>query len=76
LVDTFSEAGPAGAGVILIQRTKERLTGEDIHINTRSFLIPVFILKRGFSAVFLSYLILQGSKLLFEITGLKVSDKK
>ena len=70
----FGEAGPASARIEFIERTEKRLTGNNIYINAFAGIVIVFILKRWFRAVFLSYFILYFSKLFFQrcILGLVI----
>src|SRR5208282_2132886 len=62
----FGKTGPAGAGIEFIPRTEKRLPGNNIHIDTLSLVVPILIMKCHFSAVFLSYLILDFGKFILQ----------
>src|SRR5689334_2095408 len=64
LLQWLRETRPAGAGVVLVERAKQRLTGNDIHINAMVFIVPVFIAIGWFSAFVLRHLILHRRQLL------------
>jgi hypothetical protein len=46
----LGKTGPACMGVVFIERAEQWLTGNDIHVNPRLLVIPVFIRKRRFGA--------------------------
>src|SRR5438552_7893235 len=47
----FRESWAPGAAVELVERTKKRFTGDDVDIDHRANIVPIFILKRGLGAV-------------------------
>ena len=61
------EAGPAGAGVELVQRGEERLAGDHIHIDARLLVVPELVVEGGLGAALLGHMKLEGGELLFEI---------
>src|SRR5438445_13129285 len=47
----FRESWAPGAAVELVERTKKRFTGDDVDIDPRTNIVPIFILKRRLGAV-------------------------
>ena len=47
----FRESWAPGAAVELVERTKKRFTGDDVDIDPRANIVPIFILKRRLGAV-------------------------
>lgn len=45
------KAWPSGAGVKFVMGAEERFPGDNIDIKTLSLVVPIFILKRPFSAI-------------------------
>src|SRR5665213_2416510 len=48
--ERLGEARPAGTGVELVSRTEKRLARDDIDINAGLVVVPVLVMKRGFSS--------------------------
>ena len=59
-LERLAEAGPAAIRIELVERTKERLAGDDIDINSRLVVVPVRVVKWRFRAILLRDLILFG----------------
>src|SRR4029077_2657493 len=57
-LERFGEARPARAGVELVERAKQRLTGHDIHIDPRLVVVPVLVVERRLGGRVLGHLIL------------------
>ena len=57
-VNGFCESRPAAGGNKLILGGEHGLTGSDVHIQPRCFLIPEFVLERRFCGVLLGYVVL------------------
>src|SRR5262245_55998187 len=57
-VERPGEARPARVTVKLVNRSKQRLARDDIHVNTRLFVVPVGVIKRRFCRVTLRHLVL------------------
>src|SRR5438270_11291486 len=47
----FRESWAPGAAVELVERTKKRFTGDDVDIDPRTNIVPIFILKRRLGGV-------------------------
>src|SRR3989339_1674574 len=52
------EAGPSGSGIVLVKRSEEGFTRNDIHVNPFSLVIVVFVLEGRLGALFLRNLVL------------------
>ena len=60
------EAGPAGAGIIFVQRTEQRLPGHDIDIDALLFVVDIFVLKGRLRRALLRHIVLRGRKRLLQ----------
>ena len=60
----FGKTGPPCTGIIFIQLTEKRFTGDDIDINTLPLVFVVFVLERRLRTVFLRHLVLHGRQFL------------
>jgi hypothetical protein len=54
------ETGPSGPGIIFVRGAEQRFPGDDIHINSLLFVVPIFIPEWRLGAFFLSHLELDG----------------
>src|SRR5512143_667703 len=65
-LEGFGEARPSRAGIVFVQGTEQGLAGDDIDIDARFLVVPVFIMEGWLRAVLLCYLELCGSQLFFQ----------
>ena len=61
------EARPAGSGVVFVERREERLTRNDVDVNARLLVVPVFVTKSRLGTVVLRDLVLDGGQALLEL---------
>src|SRR5205807_8838597 len=54
---------PTHPGVKLVERSEERLAGDDIHVNARALIVPILVTKCGLGAVLSGDAILYFSQL-------------
>src|SRR5436190_10421666 len=62
------ETGPARAGIEFVERTEQRLAGNDVDVNAGFVIVPVSVLERRFSAALLRDLILEWIELLLKFS--------
>ena len=53
------KAGPAGAGFEFVVESEQRLAGHDVDVDTRLFVVPVFILEGTLGRCLLGHIELQ-----------------
>src|SRR6185437_15142291 len=63
LVDRHREARPAGAAVVLVDRSEQGLAGHDVDVDTGVLVVAEFAAERGFGRGLLSDLVLLGGQL-------------
>src|SRR5512143_3339749 len=65
-LEWFSEARPSRAGIVLVQGTEQGLSGDDIDIDARFLVVPIFVMEGWLRTVLLRYLELHGGQLFFQ----------
>lgn len=66
-LERSGEARPAGAGLVLVERAEQGLTGDDVHVNAGGMVVPISVLEWRLGAVFLGHLELLGGQLFAEL---------
>src|SRR5260370_5429737 len=75
VVDWLGKAGPARAAVEFIERRKQRLSADNIDINSGAMIVPILISKRWFGAALLGHVILLRRELLFQLLGSRLGRR-
>src|SRR5712692_349309 len=60
------EAGPAGAGVVLVERAEERLAGDDVDVDAGPVVVPVLVAEGRLRALVLGHPVLHGGERLLQ----------
>ena len=66
--ERLRKAGPAGTGVVLVDRGEERFAGDHVHVDARRLEIVVRVVEWALGAVLLRHLVLDRRQLLAELS--------
>src|SRR6266498_3490672 len=66
-LERSGEARPARAGIVLVERREERLARDDIQIDARPVVVPVFVREGALGPLLLRDVVLEGRQLLAEL---------
>src|ERR1700692_3050887 len=61
-IERLGEARPAGAAFELVERSKERLAGDNVHVDARLLVVPIRVIEGPLRRVPLRHAILLGRK--------------
>ena len=64
-LEGLGETRPSRAGIVFVEGTEQGLAGDDIDVDARFLVVPVFVIEGRLRAVLLRYFVLHGSQPFF-----------
>ena len=69
IFDRFCETGPTAAAVEFVERSKEGFAADNIDVNARAMIVPIFVSERRLGAALLGHVILFGGQFLLQVVS-------